>query len=740
MAKFDLSKYKIQNSQENEIPIVKKFDLSKYEISAPKEDERKTQGDERKVVDNDEYPYLVNKLADGISRYPIDLAHDLAYAGERGAKWLAGKLADDLEEEPKPINLFGYEFVPTRNDWSRKFREFSQKPDYFSEENIGRPSNRITRPIFKEAGFNLDAEAPDQIQGMIGHGIDFAIPGAFTKKARLANMAIEGATGLGSGGLQEYGGVNPIVADIASYMGRRGVSRTNSALRDHFNPIKRGEKKVSALFKDATKEEGLDNLMNFNPEGLDVIPVTAEIALHNGISNLHNAYAPTLTGIKSKMTANDEILRKKIDEIGNSLEPKAIEVGEAGRELINQNYHNLKELRKKKATPYYEALKQENYYPVENFKNSIKEDLSNTVGDTKKTLKKFSNSLKENNKEVLESLKKELSLLQKENKINLDLNLLPQKVREELLLQDPALYRIEELKNQISLLESDKYRPVIIDEQIKEINKKIKNNTKTGKDGQNALLKKQVKALEADLAATPEGLAHREVYREHSLPIDQIKEDSLLSKFVKKKDSDFKEPVDELADYIFSAPQESVKRYMAQVKGSNAENLTKAYGRKEYLGKGDNFEGGLPTYDKSSKFLKNKAAQMEAIYSPEELEVFKQINEYLKNRVIVGSGNSAFGSATEPRGRITQRVKKYLGEENLTPYTAWGDLPGIRKLPFIPQRLKGIAKPNQNYEIFERALTDPMYARDLLTKDYGVKYTKPNYFPTLYNVLNGNKE
>ncbi len=696
--------------------------------------------DEREAVDNDEYPYLINKTADVISRYPFDLVHDLAYAGERGTKWLAGKLADDLQEEPKPINLFGHEFVPTRNDWSRKFREFSQKPDYFSEENIGRPSNRITRPIFKEAGFNLDAEAPDQIQGMIGHGIDFAVPGAWTKKAKLANMAIEGATGLGSGLLQEYGGVNPIVADLATYAGRRGASRTNSALRDHFNPIKRGEKKVSALFRDATKEKGLDNLVNFNPEGLDVIPVTAEVALHNDISNLHNAYAPTLTEIQSKMTTNDKILRKKIDEIGNSLDPKAIEVGEAGRELINQNYRNLKKLRKKKATPYYEALKQENYYPVENFKNSIKEDLSNTVGDTKKTLKKFSNSLKENNKEVLESLKEELSLLQKENKINIDLNLLPQKVREELLLQDPALYRIEELKNQISLLESDKYRPVIIDEQIKEINKKIKNNTKTGKDGQNALLKKQVEALQADLEATPEGLAHRKVYREHSLPINQIKEDSLLSKFVKKKDSDFKEPVDGLADYIFSAPQESVKRYMAQVKGSNAENLTKAYGRKEYLGKADDFEGGLPTYDKSSKFLKNKAAQMEAIYSPEELGVFEQINDYLKNRAIVSGGNSAFGSATEPKGRITQRVKKYLGEENLTPYTAWGDLPGIRKIPLIPQRLKGITVPNRNYEIFEKALTDPIYARDLLTKDYGVKYTKPNYFPTLYNVLNGNQE
>jgi hypothetical protein len=88
--------------------------------------------------------------------------------------------------------------------------------------------------------------------------------------------------------------------------------------------------------------------MNFNPEGLDVIPVTAEVALHNDISNLHNAYAPTLTGIQSKMTTNDKILRKKIDEIGNSLNPKAIKVGKAGRELIYQNYLNLKKLRRKK--------------------------------------------------------------------------------------------------------------------------------------------------------------------------------------------------------------------------------------------------------------------------------------------------------------------------------------------------------------------------------------------------------
>ena len=35
--------------------------------------------------------------------------------------------------------------------------------------------------------------------------------------------------------------------------------------------------------------------MNFNPENLDVIPVTAEVALNKDISNLHNAYAPNFT-------------------------------------------------------------------------------------------------------------------------------------------------------------------------------------------------------------------------------------------------------------------------------------------------------------------------------------------------------------------------------------------------------------------------------------------------------------
>jgi len=753
MAKFDLSKYKIQNSQENEIPIVKKFDLSKYEISAPKEDERKTQGDERKAVDNDEYPYLVNKAADVISRYPIDLAHDLAYAGERGAKWLAGKLAD--YEEQNPIDIFDHSIIGNdaedRNDWSRKFREFSQKPDYFSEENIGRPSNRITRPIFKEAGFNLDAEAPDQIQGMIGHGIDFAIPGAFTKKARLANMAIEGATGLGSGLLQEYGGVNPIVADLATYAGRRGTSRTNSALRDHFNPTKRGEKKVSTLFKDITKEEGLDKLMNFNPEGLDVIPVTAEIALHNDISNLHNAYAPNFTGIQSKRTANDEILRKKLNNIGGESNPSPIEVGEAGRAVISKKLSKLEKAREKAASPLYGKLEESpNLYPTENLNSYTEQAIAKELGDIEKGLNKNKSLLPDKYKRLAEKPKAELIELEKEvNKIiaqvekeypGLSFQAKDQILNELMPGFRKKIAKISGLKEKIATLESGHYSPGHIDKAITEIGNNITELKRSAKGGNDSLIRhhtKQKKALEADLEATPEGLAHREVYREHSLPIDQIKEDSLLSKFVSKDEWDaYKVPADYLARNIMSSPKASVANYMEQVKGTPAEKLTKAYFRDKYLNKAISEEGRLPTYDKSSHFLRERGHKLDAIYSPEELEVFKQINEYLKNKESVSRGNSAFGSATMPKQQLQEMVRAYLGSEVSQPLALAKYVPG---LPF-KNHIAGLTRPNTTYNILEQALTDPVYARDLLTKDYGVKYTKPNYFPTLYNVLNSNKE
>ena len=238
------------------------------------------------------------------------------------------------------------------------------------------------------------------------------------------------------------------------------------------------------------------------------------------------------------------------------------------------------------------------------------------------------------------------------------------------------------------------------------------------------------------MEATPEGLAHREVYREHSPEINKINRDRLLKKFLSKDEwGAYRVPADDLPRNIMASPKASVANYMGQVKGTPAEKLTKAYIRDKYLDKAVDFEGGLPTYDKSSRFLRERGHKLDAIYSPEELGVFKQIDEYLKNRASVSRGNSTFGSATMPKQQLQEMVRSYLGSEVSQPLALAKYVPG---LPF-KSHIAGLTRPNTTYNILEQALTDPIYAKSLLTRE-PVVYSKPNYFPTLYNVLNSNRE
>ena len=299
--------------------------------------------------------------------------------------------------------------------------------------------------------------------------------------------------------------------------------------------------------------------------------------------------------------------------------------------------------------------------------------------------------------------------------------------------------KISGLKEKIATLESGHYSPGHIDKAITEIGNNITELKRSAKGGNDSLIRhytKQKKALEADLEATPEGLAHREVYREHSPEINKINRDRLLKKFVSKDEWDaYRVPTDDLPRNIMSSPKASVANYMGQVKGTPAEKLTKAYFRDKYLDKGVDFEGGLPTYDKSSRFLRERGHKLDAIYSPEELGVFKQINEYLQNRASVSRGNSAFGSASTPKEQLQEMVRGYLGSEVSKPLSLAKYVP---RLPF-KNHIAGLTRPNTTYNILEQALTDPIYAKSLLTREPAL-YSKPNYFPTLYNVLNGNQE
>ena len=498
----------------------------------------------------------------------------------------------------------------------------------------------------------------------------------------------------------------------------------------------KNEYKITKLLKDLTKGKDLSNLHNFRPEAfeeLGIFPVTAEVALNKDISNLHNVYAPNFTDIQRKQELNDAILRGKLNSIGDKLNPTNVEVGEAGRETIANNLNKLKKIRKEQTSPLYAQLEKSNeLYPVENLNKYTDSAILKEVDDMEQRLRKNKNILPVKYKKLIEKPKKELAELEKE--INPIIKEIDDKypglsfqAREQILnemipgLREKTL-KIIDLKTEISNLESGKYKPVHIDNTIKRIGKKIKQVKRSDEGGDKSLIRhfsNQKKALEADLQATPEGLAHRVAYKEYSPGINEINRDKLLKKYVSKDEwGNYKTAVDELPRQLLNAPQQSVSNYSKQIKDTDAEKLTKAYVRNMYLNKAVDIEGGLPSYDKSSNFLRQKGKKLEEIYTPEELKEFKNVNQYLKNKAAVASGNAKFGSATMPKGQLKDIVSKYLGSEIEQPLKFYQYIP---KAPF-KSVVSNMTRLNPNYNILQEVLTDPVYAQKVLglePKTYG---------------------
>jgi hypothetical protein len=121
--------------------------------------------------------------------------------------------------------------------------------------------------------------------------------------------------------------------------------------------------------------------------------------------------------------------------------------------------------------------------------------------------------------------------------------------------------------------------------------------------------------------------------------------------------------------------------------------------------------GVLPTYDKSSGFLKQQRPRLEVILNEKEMSELDKVNEYLKNRDIVLQGNKSHGSATNARKMLDAITKRYIGEQTVKKH------PIIAHTPIINKVFKGAAKatkPNPKYDVLYEFLTDPVYAQDVL--------------------------
>jgi hypothetical protein len=509
MARFDLSHYEVKPDEE--------FDLSQYEVKTPEIDDTFERASIEQDGNNqgDWSYYLKNAPVKAIAEIP-DIIANVPELVENSIN-ASSDLSANLIRRKKG------------KDWIKN--PTGTEANYFSEENIGRPSN-VIKPIFRKIGFDTEVEPANKEQAIVGNAIDFALPASLWAKLvrgqkllQASKMAgIGGIQGVSSGVAQHYGGLDPLVADLAaghieprSFMNR--FSKTGRALAK--------EKKVRKLLEDNTKEDDLTKLHNFKPDFDDVIPVTAEVAQVPGFSRLHQDTIDFFPKIQNKQKTNDAILREKLNSIGEELTPSRNELGTSIREITTKKLKKLKKLRSKEADPLYEALRNdEGFYPVENFESYVDSEIPYHVGKIKQNLIEKKNILPSS----LEEAEKELAALKKN--VSLDLgntdNLSP-KIKEQ-ILKDPTLLRIEELKAEISKLKEKKYKPSHIDSLKSSLADEAFNEQGTMQHHNN----KAAEALKKDLELTPLGIKHREVYTKRSKPINQIEEDAFFSEVIRR--------------------------------------------------------------------------------------------------------------------------------------------------------------------------------------------------------------
>ena len=584
-------------------------------------------------------------------------------------------------------------------------------------------------------------------------GATASMPFPSTTAVNYGKSLLSGAAAGGiAGGLNQYLDVPEPIADVSGIalgntrpipvikLGIQKASDIKIPFASKYNKkvdTNKAERKVSSLVKDLTKEEGLERLNDFKADGLDVVPVTAEVALNNEISGLHNTYAPNSSMILEKQAKNDAILRNKLNDIGiENYTPTVEEVGKGGRTFIDEKFSTLKDIRKKASDPLY-AIQNEsqNYYPVTNFETAINQGIADNVGDLETLMKRYSVMLPDKNAALLKGYKKKLAGLKKNSKTRInnteiDIDKLSPKYKSQITSSDPNLQQISDLEAKIAAIEEgNKYRPVHIDSALKTIRNKALDLPFGSPE--RTMLDRYAAALDTDLVATDVGANARRTFKAYSPEINAIEQDEFLNSFINRDSfGNFTTPAENLPNSLLAAPFESVRKYGKLTKGTDAEKLTKSFLRDKYLGKAIDKEGGLPSYAQSSGFVSRQRPRLEAIFDQKEMSEVDKINEYLKNRHTVTSGNSAFGSATNAKRMIDAISEKYLGPQAIKKY------PIASKIPII-KRFADKTIPNPNYTTLHEFLTDPVYAKKVLKKRKGVgfKDLKPEHKGHLAQLL-----
>lgn len=534
-----------------------------------------------------------------------------------------------------------------------------------------------------------------------------AVSGTTGARSLLSPLAKEfgkGATiGAGSGMLQE-GGVNPLAADLAATFlvpGSIAAAKAPVNFFSKFTPKARKaglEREVGDLLRERVGEKNLPAVLErLNAEGpLGTNLTTAELAENAGLAGLHRAMAPNIPAVAEKNLANNMLIRKKLEELGNtSLTPEL--AGENIRTPIARNLETAIKERAAVTDPLYEKVTElKTGVRLPQTTEFLKNESRYAKGDIKKALNDVENLISTN-----QTSKKELAAFNKKYA-----NLSPE-VR-------------AQLEEQITGLPL----PIELTNALKDISGRIGAAKKSGNNEVARILSLAKEKILADMAVIPEEQIARSTYAQLSKPVSAIEKEPLLSKFVKKDNfgQEFLLSPEKIPDMILSGSLNNTKALMNQI-GGNPKTLNVVRGGiiNKFLNSSELSSGEKSlSYDKMNKFLKKNKAKLKLIFDPEQVKVFEDVNEILKKRNMVATLGRAAGSNTQSETTLLNSLFDTTGNKLLREGAGYAIPGGGIVYDTIKDFVKN-SKKAASKELLEKALLDPETAKLLLTPTKNIK-------------------
>lgn len=643
--------------------------------------------------------------------------------------------------QSKDMHIDDFEAIPSdavmsseagKRYYEKLQQELAQTPPK-QEEGFYVPSETLKGNIKSLTDVDLSSQGEGDTAGkrIVGRAVrnssSGATLGAFAGPlGSLTGAGVGALYGAGSQILSELN-MNPLIADLVTAFGTTGamniLKRLNklrpSVAQKLPAELTEAETKVAKAIKSQmTEDEVSSAIKNIKSHEAHQVsgyePLTAEVAESPAIAQIHRVRQ----GVPNSRIAHKEgVEHNKLISAFNEREIAPIESRQLQEELKGE-LANRENIRREATSEAYEKIsKMDKKLNPKNLKNYLRNDISR--GSIEKDLNQVRKDIKPRSKLSKAEQLKELANYKKE------------------------MASIETYKDTpyYDALKANIKKPGFLEPSVSElwatkkaINSKIKARKKASQDENVQALTEAKKALERDLEAVPLIKETDKLYRELSIPIDEIKKHPKLGKMIKSTANDVISDLFDKNSY------------------DNAVSLKKALGKHETIWSGvedaivkktrDSIsnisaKGGSRelSYNKLNKFMEKHGKALEEIFTRDQMELLNETRNILRGQNKVKTLGLESGSPTQSRVRTETDLKNLLGitEEELSGASTKGVLRNVGQsvigtIPYagkiankkIDALIEGWAKGNEEklMNLVDNFLKDKQFATRILEGKY----------------------